>query len=214
MPFLTGEPIETQGRRFVDAGVSEPVPARIALAQNATHIMCLRTRRSDELVTTPSRVERFLLSRWLVRHAPGAVAPWQDRVAPAGKENICWPRTRQSCNSVCRLAAETSATPSGARLPYARPCTPAGKWPGMCSRPSPADAPRTEPMRHTARRWRLNSKGSRSCKEHERVAGPDPPEATRFAFPPARRQPCTRGVTSDVVRVRGTKGVASRRGSR
>lgn len=81
MPWLTGEPIEIQGRRFVDAGVSESVPVRTALVQNATHIVALRTRRSDELVTPPSRVERVILSRWFARHAPGALAPWQERVA-------------------------------------------------------------------------------------------------------------------------------------
>lgn len=79
MPFLTGEPIEIDGRRFVDAGVSEAVPIRTALAQQATHIVALRTRRSDELVTAPSRIERFVLSRWFARHAPGALRPWLHR---------------------------------------------------------------------------------------------------------------------------------------
>jgi predicted patatin/cPLA2 family phospholipase len=86
MPFLTGEPIEIEGRRFVDAGVSESVPVWTALAQNATHIVALRTRRSDELITTPSRIERYVLSRWFARHAPGALAPWQNRVAIRGEE--------------------------------------------------------------------------------------------------------------------------------
>lgn len=39
MPLLTGQPIEIDGRRYVDAGVSESVPIRTALAQNATHVV-------------------------------------------------------------------------------------------------------------------------------------------------------------------------------
>ena len=86
MPLLTGEPIEIDGRRFVDAGVSESVPIRTALAQQATHIVALRTRRSDELVTAPSRIERFVLSRWFARHAPGALRPWLLREAVRADE--------------------------------------------------------------------------------------------------------------------------------
>lgn len=86
MPLMTGEPIEIAGRRFVDAGVSESVPVRTALAQQATHVVALRTKRSDERVTPPSRVERLVLSRWFARNAPGALKPWLDRVAVRGEE--------------------------------------------------------------------------------------------------------------------------------
>jgi len=86
MPLLTGEPIEIDGRRFVDAGVSESVPIRTALAQQATHIVAFRTRRIDEIVTAPSRVERLVLSRWFARHAPGALQPWLQREAIRAEE--------------------------------------------------------------------------------------------------------------------------------
>lgn len=83
MPLLTGAPIEIDGRRFVDAGVSESVPMRTALAQRATHVVAFRTRRSDERVTPPSRLERLVLSRWFARHAPGALEPWRHRARPS-----------------------------------------------------------------------------------------------------------------------------------
>jgi predicted patatin/cPLA2 family phospholipase len=86
MPFMTGEPIEIEGRRFIDAGVSESVPIRTAIAQNATHIVALRTRRSDERALSPTRLERLLLSRWFARHAPGALEPWLNREALRGEE--------------------------------------------------------------------------------------------------------------------------------
>ena len=55
MPLLAGEPVEIDGRSFVDAGVSESVPVRTALAQKATHIVALRTRRMDNHVGSVPR---------------------------------------------------------------------------------------------------------------------------------------------------------------
>jgi predicted patatin/cPLA2 family phospholipase len=86
MPFMTGQPVEIGGRRFVDAGVSESVPIRTPLAQRATHIVALRTKRSDGQITPPTRLERLVLTRWFARHAPGAAAPWLNRVAVRGEE--------------------------------------------------------------------------------------------------------------------------------
>jgi predicted patatin/cPLA2 family phospholipase len=79
MPFLAGAPIEIGGRRFVDAGVSESVPVRTALAQGATHLVALRTRRAGETASPPTRTERLVMSRWFARHAPGALGPWLRR---------------------------------------------------------------------------------------------------------------------------------------
>ncbi|GIF72280.1 patatin-like phospholipase family protein [Asanoa siamensis] len=86
MPLLAGEPVEIEGRRYVDAGVSEAVPVRTALALGATHIVALRTRRTDETSTAPSRGERMLLSRWFARNAPGAIEPWLGRQALRAQE--------------------------------------------------------------------------------------------------------------------------------
>jgi len=86
MPFMAGEPVEIEGRRYVDAGVSESVPVRTALAQGATHVLALRTKRSDERAAPPSRAERWFLSRWFARYAPGAAAPWLNRVAVRREE--------------------------------------------------------------------------------------------------------------------------------
>ena len=86
MPLLAGEPVEIDGRAFVDAGVSESVPVRTALAQQATHIVALRTRRTDEIVSPPSRVQRQVLSRWFAKYAPGALEPWLRREAIRAEE--------------------------------------------------------------------------------------------------------------------------------
>ncbi len=76
MPFLAGEPIQFDGRGYVDAGLSEGVPVRTALAQQATHIVALRTRRTDETSSSPSRAQRMLVARWFAQHAPGAYGLW------------------------------------------------------------------------------------------------------------------------------------------
>ncbi|GAA3438792.1 patatin-like phospholipase family protein [Kutzneria kofuensis] len=76
MPILAGKPVEIDGRSFVDAGLSEAVPIRTALAQRATHIVALRTMRADETSSAPSRGERLVASRWFARRAPGALDPW------------------------------------------------------------------------------------------------------------------------------------------
>ena len=47
LPLLAGPPVEFAGRRFYDAGVSESVPYRTALAQGATHLLILRSRRAS-----------------------------------------------------------------------------------------------------------------------------------------------------------------------
>jgi predicted patatin/cPLA2 family phospholipase len=86
MPLLAGEPVEIDGHRYIDAGVSESVPIRTALAQGATHVVALRTKRLDEISTPPSRVERLVMTRWFSRHAPGGLAPWLGRVAIRAEE--------------------------------------------------------------------------------------------------------------------------------
>ncbi len=78
MPVLAGPPIPMAGRRFVDAGVAEPIPYRTALAQGATDVLVLRTRRADELPVRPPRVHDVVVPRFLRRQAPGAIPAWQD----------------------------------------------------------------------------------------------------------------------------------------
>ncbi len=79
MPLLAGPPVVIDGHPYVDAGLSEMVCVRSALAQKATHIVALRTTREDDLPVAPSRGERVVLSRWFARHAPGVVQTWLGR---------------------------------------------------------------------------------------------------------------------------------------
>lgn len=53
LPFLAGPPVELGGRRFYDAGVAESIPFRTPIAQGATHVLILRSRRPF----TPEQVD-------------------------------------------------------------------------------------------------------------------------------------------------------------
>jgi predicted patatin/cPLA2 family phospholipase len=58
LPLLAGPPVEFAARRFYDGGVSESVPYRTALAQGATHLLILRSRRTPNAVPGAPRPSR------------------------------------------------------------------------------------------------------------------------------------------------------------
>jgi predicted patatin/cPLA2 family phospholipase len=53
LPFLAGPPVELRGHRFYDAGLAESIPFRTPLAQNATHVVILRSRRPFTVEPVP-----------------------------------------------------------------------------------------------------------------------------------------------------------------
>lgn len=127
MPLLTGEPVVIDGRAFVDAGVSEAVPVRTALAQKATHIVALRTRRMDETTSALSLGERLVLSRWFAQHAPGALEPGCAARPSEQKKNSFWPRIPRPCRSARRSAARQSGVASDAHACFVQLSTRAGR---------------------------------------------------------------------------------------
>jgi len=92
MPLLAGPPVEFAGRRFYDAGVSESVPYRTALAQGATHALVLRSRHAPRPAPDgpapdgpapgsrrPSRSARLLARTTLRRETPALRATFLAR---------------------------------------------------------------------------------------------------------------------------------------
>jgi predicted patatin/cPLA2 family phospholipase len=79
LPLLGGRPVAVGGRRFVDAGVSEPVPVHTALRWGATHVLVLRTRPTSIAPEPISAVQRRFMTLWLGRRAPGTVDAWLAR---------------------------------------------------------------------------------------------------------------------------------------
>jgi predicted acylesterase/phospholipase RssA len=72
LPFLAGPPVRLRGRRFYDAGVAESIPFRTPLAQGATHILVLRSRRPPAPATTVdvARVDGVAVDAVRLRGAP------------------------------------------------------------------------------------------------------------------------------------------------
>jgi predicted patatin/cPLA2 family phospholipase len=69
MPLLAGHPVKLGGRRFYDAGVSESVPYRTAIAQGATHVLVLRSRSEPLSDAGPSRSSAIVVRTALRRES-------------------------------------------------------------------------------------------------------------------------------------------------
>jgi predicted patatin/cPLA2 family phospholipase len=85
LPLLAGPPVQFDGRRFYDAGLSESVPYRTALAQGATHVLVLRSRRGPIAVPedgrVPARSARVIARTALRRETPALRAAFLGRDA-------------------------------------------------------------------------------------------------------------------------------------
>ncbi|MEW2545920.1 patatin-like phospholipase family protein [Streptomyces sp. NPDC047002] len=76
VPLLAGGPVRLAGRRYIDAGMAEPLPYRTALAQGASHVLLLRTRPATDLPAPPPLVQRLLVPWVLRRGAAGTLPAW------------------------------------------------------------------------------------------------------------------------------------------
>ena len=70
LPLLAGPPVELDGRRLLDAGLSAAIPFRAALEDGSTHVLVLRSRKAGEAASPPGRVSGALMSRLLRRIDP------------------------------------------------------------------------------------------------------------------------------------------------
>lgn len=86
LPLLAGPPVEIDGHRYLDAGLSAAIPFRAAIADGATHILLLRSRRRGEVATAPGRIEGAVMSRLLARISPAVAAAFLTRAAREGAD--------------------------------------------------------------------------------------------------------------------------------
>jgi predicted patatin/cPLA2 family phospholipase len=111
LPMLAGPAVEFAGRRLYDAGVSESVPYRTALAQGATHILVLRSRRDP--VTwpdgrPPSRSLRLITRTIMRRETPALRATLlarDARLAAADRQLAAYEQASAPAASAEPLAA-------------------------------------------------------------------------------------------------------------
>lgn len=73
LPLAAGDPVVIDGRRWVDGGVTDPIPIARALADGATDVVCVLNRPSGE-----RRPESAILQSLIRRRYP-ALAPFVAR---------------------------------------------------------------------------------------------------------------------------------------
>lgn len=131
LPLLAGPPVQLDGRRFYDAGLSESVPYRTALAQGATHVLVLRSRREPIAVPEdgrgPARSARVIARTTLRRETPALRATFLGRDARLADDDR-------------RLAEYQSAPPLNPGAPP-QPSTPPNAVPPDASVTPAPDAP-------------------------------------------------------------------------
>lgn len=86
LPLLAGPPVAFGGRRLLDAGLSAAIPIRAALADGATHVLVLRSRRAGETTLPPQGAGARLTARLLARIDPQVARAFGAR-APAELED-------------------------------------------------------------------------------------------------------------------------------
>lgn len=86
LPLLAGPPVELNGRRLIDAGLSAAIPFRAALADGATHVLVLRSRRRGETVSSPGRLGGALSAAALGHLSPALRTAFLTRVEREGED--------------------------------------------------------------------------------------------------------------------------------
>ena len=102
LPLLSGPPVELGGRRLLDAGLSAAIPFRAALADGATHVLVLRSRRAGEIATPPGRLAGTLTARLLGRLDPAMAQAFRTRAVREAEDEAV----------LARLDADPSSSPS------------------------------------------------------------------------------------------------------
>jgi predicted patatin/cPLA2 family phospholipase len=102
LPLLSGPPVALGGRRLLDAGLSAAIPFRAALADGATHVLVLRSRRAGETATPPGRLAGTLTARLLGRLDPAMAQAFRTRAVREAEDEAV----------LARLDADPSSSPS------------------------------------------------------------------------------------------------------
>src|SRR3954452_1092811 len=118
LPVLAGPPVELDGRRLIDAGLSAAIPFRAALADGATHVLGLRSRRAGETAQPPGRIAGALSARALRRLAPALETGFRTRAereaedeAPLARHDDDPPPARGAARRPRRAGPATTTTP-------------------------------------------------------------------------------------------------------
>jgi predicted patatin/cPLA2 family phospholipase len=86
LPLLAGPPIELNGHRYLDAGLSAAIPFRAAIADGATHILLLRSRQAGHVASAPSGLSARLMPGVLRRVSPAVAEGFVTRAEREGAD--------------------------------------------------------------------------------------------------------------------------------
>ena len=86
LPVLAGPPVTLNGRRLLDAGLSAAIPFHAALADGATHVLVLRSRRPGEVAAPPGRLSGAATAAALRRVSPPLAAAFRTRAQREGAD--------------------------------------------------------------------------------------------------------------------------------
>jgi predicted patatin/cPLA2 family phospholipase len=81
LPYVGGDPVEHEGRRYIDGGLVEPIPLGPALAAGATHVLVFQTRPIGVPRSSPGGVTDRLIVRRLRALNPALVDLYRARIA-------------------------------------------------------------------------------------------------------------------------------------
>lgn len=100
LPILAGKPVTLDGHQYLDAGLTEAVPFDTPIAQGATHIVVLRSRRLGQ--TSSDGMARGLTAAWLGRYSVAAKEAFLNRHQRAAALDV----------RLARRAADADTRPS------------------------------------------------------------------------------------------------------
>ena len=86
LPLLAGPPVRIDGRRLLDAGLSAAIPFRAALADGATHVLVLRSRREGETAEPAAGTGAAVTARLLRRIDPAVATAFMTRAEREGED--------------------------------------------------------------------------------------------------------------------------------
>ena len=115
MPWIGGDPVPIDGRRYIDGALTCPIPVDNAIDAGATHVLVLQTRPYGVPRSAGGRVGERLIARHLRGLNPALVPLWHGRI--------------QEYETLVEDIAQRSASPNGAgpyvfglRPPEGTPC--------------------------------------------------------------------------------------------
>jgi predicted patatin/cPLA2 family phospholipase len=80
MPWIGGDPVAIDGRRYIDGALTCPIPVANAIEAGATHVLVLQTRPYGVPRSAGGRVGERLIARHLRGLNPALVPLWHGRI--------------------------------------------------------------------------------------------------------------------------------------